>query len=220
MKVAHSADDLMMALSTAVQRGQIGVRRRLGLSGKIPAEAAPHRDPDPRRRPRRRDPSRRARLLAAAPSPEGLGRRPLAGALGGRARQDRRDLRQGDAGHEISRRRHHRIPVRGRRVLFHRDEHPHPGRASRHREHHRYRPRAGADPHRRRRRAAREAGRESRSSATPSNAASTPRTRRPSVLRPARSRNTIRRAASACGSIRRCIRAMSFRPITIRWSAS
>ena len=111
MKVAQTADDLMMALSTAGQRGQVGVRRRLGLSRKIPAEAAPHRDPDSRRRPRRRDPSRRARLLAAAPSPEGLGRRPLAGSRRRRPRQDRRNLRQGDAGHEISRRRHHRISL-------------------------------------------------------------------------------------------------------------
>ena len=111
MKVAHTADDLMMALIDGVQRGQVGVRRRLGLSRKIPAEAAPHRDPDSRRRPRRRDPSRRARLLAAAPSPEGLGRRPLAGSCRRRPRQDRRDLRQGDAGHEISRRRHHRISL-------------------------------------------------------------------------------------------------------------
>ena len=60
---------------------------------------------------------------------------------------------------EISRRRHRRIPLRGRRVLFHRDEHPHPGRASRHRDDHRHRPRAGADPHRRRRRSAGDAGR-------------------------------------------------------------
>ncbi len=40
---------------------------------------------------------------------------------------------------ELSRRRHDRIPLRGRRVLLHRDEHPHPGRASRHRKHHRHR---------------------------------------------------------------------------------
>ena len=190
-----------------VQRGQIGLRRRLGLSGKIPAEAAPHRNPDARRRPRRRDPSRRARLLAAAPPPEGLGRRPLAGAVRRRARQDRRDLRQGDAGHEISRRRHHRIPVRGRRVLFHRDEHPHPGRASRHRDDHRHRPRAGADPHRRRRRPAGDAGRDRDHR---------PRHRvphqcgKPADL-PSLARQdhaiSIRRAGSACGSIPPSIRA-------------
>ena len=68
--------------------------------------------------------------------------------------------RQGDAGHEVSRRRHRRIPVRGRRVLFHRNEHPHPGRASGHRDDHRHRSRAGADPHRRRRRPAGDAGRD------------------------------------------------------------
>ena len=31
----------------------------------------------------------------------------------------------------LRRRRHGRVPLRGRRVLLHRDEHPHPGRASR-----------------------------------------------------------------------------------------
>ena len=59
-------------------RGQGGVRRRRGLSGEISAEAAPHRNPGARRRPGPRDPSRRARLLAAAPPSEGLGGRPLA----------------------------------------------------------------------------------------------------------------------------------------------
>ena len=43
-------------------------------------EAAPHRDPGAGRRQGQRHPSRRARLLAAAPPPEGLGGRPLAGA--------------------------------------------------------------------------------------------------------------------------------------------
>ena len=41
-----------------------------------------------------------------------------------------------------------------RRVLLHRDEHAHPGRASGHRDDHRHRPRARDDPHRRRRAAA------------------------------------------------------------------
>ena len=60
------------------QRSQGGVRRRHGLSRKISAAAAPHRNPGARRRQGPRHPSRRARLLAAAPSPEGLGGKPLA----------------------------------------------------------------------------------------------------------------------------------------------
>ena len=48
-----------------------------------------------------------------------------------------------------------RIPVRGRRLLFHRDEHAAAGGASGHRSDHRHRHRARADPHRRRRRASR-----------------------------------------------------------------
>ena len=55
----------------------------------------------------------------------------------------------GDARDEISRRRHGRVPVRGRQVLFHRDEHAHPGRASGDRDDHRHRPDPGADPRRR-----------------------------------------------------------------------
>jgi hypothetical protein len=44
------------------------------------------------------------------------------------------------AKHGLSRRRHLRVPLRGRRVLLHRDEHPHPGGASGHRDGHRHRP--------------------------------------------------------------------------------
>ena len=54
----------------------------------------------------------------------------------------------------LPRRRHVRVPVRGRRVLLHRDEHAHPGRAPGDRDDHRHRPGAGADPRRRRREAA------------------------------------------------------------------
>ena len=80
MKVARTEDDLVDALPDRPHRGQGGLRRRRRLSREIPGEAAPHRVPGARRRPRRRDASRRARLLAAAPPPEGLGGRPLPGA--------------------------------------------------------------------------------------------------------------------------------------------
>ena len=50
----------------------------------------------------------------------------------------------------LPRRRHLRVPVRGRRVLFHRDEHRVQVGASGDRDGHRHRHRAGADPRRRR----------------------------------------------------------------------
>ena len=60
-------------------RGSQGrVRRRRGLSGEISGAAAPHRNPGAGRRQGQRHPSRRARLLAATPPPEGAGGKPLA----------------------------------------------------------------------------------------------------------------------------------------------
>ena len=61
-----------------------------------------------------------------------------------------------------------------------------------------------------------DADRTSASTAMPSRCASTPRTRRPSRPRPARSPSTTRPAASACASIRRSIRATRSRPTTTR----
>ncbi len=97
-------------------RGQVSVRRRRGLSREISRQAAPHRDPGARRRQGPGDPSGRARLLAAAPPPEGLGGRPLAGAQRLAARGDRRRLRQRDGRTRLYRRRHDRVPLRGRRA--------------------------------------------------------------------------------------------------------
>ena len=65
-----------------------------------------------------------------------------------------------------------------RRVLFHRDEHPHPGRASRHRDGHRHRPRARDAPDRRRRALRLSPGRHHGSRPRHRSAASTPRTPR------------------------------------------
>ena len=50
-----------------------------------------------------------------------------------------------DGGARLCRRRDGRVPLRGRQVLLHRDEHPHPGRASRHGDDHRHRHRQRAD---------------------------------------------------------------------------
>ena len=92
-----------------------------------------------------------------------------------------------------------------RRLLLHRDEHPHPGRASGHRDDHRHRSRARDDPHRRRRAAGATARATSACAAMPSRCASTPRIRRDN-FRPSpgavdglsRARRPRRRASIRC----------------------
>ena len=108
-------------------------------------QAAAHRVPGARRQLRQRDPPRRARLLDAAPAPEG--HRGSACARASRPSSARRWASacvDACARDRLPQRRHARVPVPGRRVLLHRDEHPHPGRAPGDRAHHRHRPRQGA----------------------------------------------------------------------------
>ena len=90
-------------------------------------------------------------MLAAAPPPEGLGGSARAGPARRRPRGALHLRGRARRGLPLQRRRHARISLRrrDRRVLLHRDEHPHPGRASRDRDGHRRRPRRGDDPHRR-----------------------------------------------------------------------
>ena len=143
MKVARSEAELSDRARDRARRSQGRIRRRRGLSRKISAEAASHRNPGARRRPRPRHPSRRTRLLVAAPPSEGAGGSPLAGAQRSHARDEIGEtVAARDARVEISRRRHGRIPVRGWPVLFHRNEYAHPGRASGDRDDHRHRPRS------------------------------------------------------------------------------
>ncbi len=71
-------------------RGGRRLRRRRRLHREISREAAPHRGPGLRRRHGPRHPSRRARLLAAAPPPEGLGGGEFAGPQRRGARAHRR----------------------------------------------------------------------------------------------------------------------------------
>ena len=92
---------------------------------------------------------------------------------------------QGDGRNGLSRRRHDRVPLRERRILLHRDEHPAAGRASGDRDDQRHRPGARADPRRPGRGPVGARRTRSTSTAMRSNAASTPRTRRPSRPRPA-----------------------------------
>ena len=90
MKVARSPEDMEVAFRTAQSRSQGLLRRRCGLSREVPGAAAPHRNPGVRRRTGPRRASRRARLLAAAPPPEGLGRGAVAGPQRLAARSHRR----------------------------------------------------------------------------------------------------------------------------------
>ena len=112
-------------------------------------------------------------------------------------------------GDRLRQRRHGRVPLRSRhaRMVLHRDEPAHPGRAHGHRGHHRHRSGALADSDRAGPRAARPgrrdaaAGRNSAQRLRRSSAASPPRIRRTNSRRTtARSSPTARRAASASGS--------------------
>ena len=139
-------------LQLARGRSQGRLRQRRGLYREISRTAAPYRNPGPGRQPWQCRASGRARLLAAAPPPEGAGGSALARPSTPSSASAIGELvADGDAQARLSRRRHDRVPLRGRRVLFHRDEHAPAGRASGHRDDHRHRSGARADPHRRRR---------------------------------------------------------------------
>ena len=220
MKVARYRRRSVDRALDRAHRSEGRLRRRRGLSRKIP------------RRARATSKSRCWATARATPSisASGIvrcsaatrrsGGKPLARAQSRSARQDRRGRRQGDARPAISRRRHRRVSVRGRRVLFHRNEHAHPGRASGDRDDHRHRSRAGTDPRRRRRRTSdRAEGR-----ALPRPRHRVPRQRGEPDDLPALARKDP--ALSSAGRARRarrfraCIRATRSRRSTTRWSAS
>ena len=147
-----------------------------------------------RRRPGLGVGDRRARLLGAAPQPEGHRGVGLARA---RRRAGRRAQGVGRAARHrgrVRRRRHRRVPLPPARPLLRlpRGQHPPAGRAPDHRGGHRHRPGAAADP-RGVRRAARRPTDPTRSG-TPSRRGSTPRT--PTATSPRR------RAASSTSSCR------------------
>ena len=217
MKVVDDADGGRRGVLARPRRSQGRLRQRFGLPREVPRPSAPHRDPGAGRRHGRRRASGRARLLAAAPPPEGAGRGPLAGAERRAARQDRRAGRGGGPQAQIPRRRHHGIPVPGRRILLHRDEHPPAGRASDHRGGDRHRSGARADPHRRRRVARHDPGRHRHPG---------PRHRMPHQCRAPGDLRALPRPhhrvpsagrAGRAGRFRACTPATSCRPTTIRW---
>ena len=168
-------------LADAYQRTRDEARRAFGNDVGVP-RAARHRRPPRRgaghrRRARHRLGARRARLLGAAPQPEGDRGVGLAAAR----RPSRSDELKASAerlarGGRLLRRRHRRVPVPpGREVLrVPRGEHPAAGRAPDHRDHHRHRP--GPRPAARRGRRPARGRQAGRRPGTPSRRGSTPRT--------------------------------------------
>ena len=214
MKVAKDADSLAEAVATAQGEAEAAFGDGTGLHGALSADAAAYRAAGHRRQPRTRRASGRARLLAAAPPSEGAGGGPLTGDRRRHAREDRRGSGRGDHAHRLSGRGHHRVPLRERRVLLHRDEHPAPGRASGDRGDHRRRFGARADPRRRRPAAVVHPRPTSPSRATPSSAASMRRTRAPSPHPPDASPTSMRPEGLGCDWTRRSTPAGPSRPIT------
>ena len=140
-------------------RGARRVRQRRGVHGEVSRATTSHRIPGTCGRSGQRRTSWRTRLLDAATAPES--HRGSAGSRHhrGTTTTDRRAMRQCLPRNWLSQRRHLRIPIRKRRVLFHRNEHAPAGRAPGHRNDHRrrYRPRTTA--HRERRKTRYHAGR-------------------------------------------------------------
>jgi acetyl-CoA carboxylase, biotin carboxylase subunit len=145
MKVARSAEPRRRA-STARSEAKAAFGDDASTSRSI-SEAAPHRDPGARRRQGAPSISASATARCSAATRRS-GRRPSP-ALNAAERERIGEIcRQGHARARLFRRRHHRVPLRGRRVLLHRDEHAPAGRASGDRGDHRHRPRQRADPRR------------------------------------------------------------------------
>ena len=130
-------------------RGAERLRQRRGLPREADPERPPRRGAGPRRQARRALPPLGARLLGAAAQPEG--RRARAGAVPqpGAARGALRARAEDRPGGGLRVRRHRRVPdgPRHRRLLLHRGQPAHPGRAHRHRggDRHRHRPRPDPD---------------------------------------------------------------------------
>ncbi len=108
---ARTTAQLARAAAAGAARGEGRVRQGRGLSRKAGAPRAARRSADPRRCARQSGASVRARLLRAAPQPEGRGTR--AGGISQR-RAARRAVR-GRARHRprgaLPRRRHRRVPA-------------------------------------------------------------------------------------------------------------
>ena len=212
------------ALRGRAARGRALLRRRRGLPRALP--------PDPRhveiqilgRRARQRActwASATARSSAATRSWSRRRPRPVGGRRAAARAWARPSVRAAQAvGYIIG--RHGRVPASiGRGVLLPRDEHPPPGGAHGHRGRHRARPGARAGARGGRRAARRSPRTRSRRAATPSSAASTPRTPRgASSPPPPASRATASPRARGCAWTRGCARGPPSPRSTTRWSPS
>ena len=135
-------------------RGQERLRRRPGLPREVHRGAPAHRDPGTGRRPRQRRLPLGARVLDAAPAPEGHRGGPLPVPRRGHPPGHGRAGRGAGEGRAVPVRRHGRVRRRqGQGLLLPGDEHAAPGRAPGHRADHRAGPRRADDPRGRRREA-------------------------------------------------------------------
>ena len=152
MKVARDADGAGGGVPHRAHRGARRVRQRRGVYREVSRPSAPYRVAGPGRRARQRGAFRRARLQPAAAPPEAAGGSRFAGADARRsATRWVPTATAALAKHRLPQRRHAGVPLPGRPVRVHRDEHAAAGGASGDRDGLRHRPGARADPHRRRR---------------------------------------------------------------------
>ncbi len=130
MKVVRDAGQAEARLRLGAARRAVVLRRPVRLRRALPRGPAPRRGAGARRRPRRGDPPRRARLHDPATAPEAGRGDAVAGGRRGAPRPDRDD--------RGGRRPRLRLPLGGdgrgparpgRLLLLHGDEHPDPGRA-------------------------------------------------------------------------------------------
>ena len=148
MRVVRDAGGAGRGARGGAARGEGGVRRRARLLRALRRAAAARRDPAARRRAGHDRRARRARVLGAAPPPEGARGGALPRPRSRAARADERGRGRVRAGDRLPQRGHGRVHARRARLLVPGAERPHPGRASGHRARQRRRPRRRAAPDR------------------------------------------------------------------------